>query len=399
MLTRSLRYQCVGSFLFAALSVTIANAQKGGPLDVRACFSDILVDTTVSKSDKNVRYALQQQWNRSMYEEAKRSNTLTAWIDGVTVEDTYAMANIKRVDEMYRIREDYSYSANAALYRASLNPQAKDIITKCLDVLAARRGLGLYWVPWVHNADPTLIDLEFRFQYHPTTTKLHIATKRIDNATVEDDKGSHPTKLFDWSAHNLHPIDYDVLMPYESRFVTLRRKKPGDFVTIQIETTPNLSVTPITIDGEPNPGECHPVMVAVNAMNQPLHVDINDLLIDEDKYLMKDANGRPIPEGNGAAFKISIPLTSQYPDGTDFTGAQITNVICERQGQPQDYMDWTYAPTCCLVRVSGVAEGLNGVCRGWWQNRGRHIKMSIEWQRLGVQCNSHEWAYTNGKWQ
>lgn len=390
----------VASTLLIPTLSAIANAQTGsGPLDVRSCFSNILVDTTISKTDKNVRYALQQQWNRSMFEEAKRSNTLSAWIDGVTVQDTDASTNVKRVEEMYKMQEDYSYSSNAALYRASLNPQAKDIITKCLGSLAAQRGLGVYWVPWVHYDDPTLIDLEFRFQYNPTTTKLHVGTKRIDNATVEDDQGSHPTKLFDWSIHNFHPFDYDVVMPYESRFVTLRRKKPGDAVTIQVETTPNLSITPITIEGEPNPETCQPVMVGVNPMNQPLHVDINGLLIDEDKYLMKDAQGRPIPEGNGAAFKISIPLASQYPEDTDFTGAQITNVICERQGQPQDFMDWTFAPTCCLGRINGVAEGLSGVCRGWWQNRGRHIKMSIDWQRLGVQCTSHEWANASGKWQ
>lgn len=363
----------------------IASAQTGGALDVRACFSNILVDVTIDKSNKNIRYALQQQWSESLYDEARKSNTLTAWIGGATAQDSYETSNIKRVEEMYKMSEDYSYSANSSLYRASLNPQAKAIIFKCLDALAAQQGLGLYWVPWVHYDNPTLIDLELRFQYQPPTTKLYIVTKRIDNATVEDDHGSHPTKLF-------RPNN-NAITASTAKFVTLKRAKPSDAVTIQIETTPNLSVRPITIDAEPNPSSCQ-------LAYQPESATINDLHIDQDNYLMKDQNGNPIREGNGSAFKIAIPLQSQYPDGTDFTGANITNIICERQGLPEDFFDWSNVSQCCLKRVNGFTEkGLTAVCRGWWQNRGRRIKMMIEWQKLGVQCPSHDWAYTNGKWQ
>jgi hypothetical protein len=152
---------------------SIAAAQQGGPVDVSACFSNILVDVTIDKRDKNIRYALQQQWSQSLYDKAQQSNSLTAWIDGASAQDSYETTNIKRVDEMYKMSEDYSYSSNSALYRASLNPQAKAIIFKCLDTLVAAQGLGLYWVPWVHYDDPTLIDLEFRFQYQPTTTIIH----------------------------------------------------------------------------------------------------------------------------------------------------------------------------------------------------------------------------------
>jgi hypothetical protein len=372
------------------LFCTFACAQKGsGPLDVRACFSDILVDTSIDKRDTRVRYAIQEQWSRDLYEAAKQSNTLTAWIDGVTVQDSYETTNNKRLLEMYKMSAEYNFSSNAALYHASLNSQAKDIINRCLDSLAARRGLGLYWVPWVHSEDPTLIDLELRFQYHPTLTPLHVQTKRIDKAVVEDDNRQHPSKLF----------IRDVLMPYESRFVTLKRENPGDTVTVQVVTNPNLSVPPITIEGEAAPQECRPVQVNVNEWNQPLHVEITDLLIDRDEYLMRDPKGNPIPEGNGAAFKIAIPLQSRYPEGTDFTDAQITSVICERIGSPVDYMDWSNAPMCCLGRVNGIVDGLTGICRGWWQNRGRHIKMTIDWQRLGFQCTAHEWKKENGKWQ
>jgi hypothetical protein len=387
------------TFVLTVLGVGAASAQKSGPLDVRSCFSEILVDTTIDKRNTNVRYAIQEQWSKDLFEEAKRSNTLTAWIDGVTVQDSYEAANSKRLHEMYSMAANYNFSSNAALYHASLDPQAKDIITHCLDGLAARRGIGLYWVPWVHSEDPTLVSLELRFQYHPTQTPLHVQTKRIDGAVVEDDDKKHPTKLFDWSVANLHPFDYDVLMPYESRFVTLRRQNPSDTITVEVVTNPNLSVPPITIEGEPKPQTCEPHAFNMNEFNQPLHVEVTDLLIDRDDYLMRDPRGNPIPEGNGAAFRIAIPLQSQYPDGTDFTNAQITNVVCQRIGSPMDFMDWTYAPSCCLVSVTGKAEGLTGVCRGWWQNRGRHIKMSIDWQRLGYQCTSHDWQKgKDGKW-
>jgi hypothetical protein len=353
--------------LFAMFAIP-AYTQQTGPLDVRACFSDILVDVTVNKQDTNVRYAIQQQWSRDLYEAAKRSNTLSAWIDGAEVSDSYEATNTKRLQEMYKMKADYNYSSSSALYHAALNPQAKFIITKCLDSLATTRGIGLYWVPWVHTEDTTLIDLEFRFQYKPVDKPLHIITKRIDNAVVEDDGGKHPTELFGWTI--FHPFYYNVVKPYESKFVTLRRKSPGDAITILVTTDPNLNVTPLTIEGEPQPEVCEPFANTKNAFDQPLHTDVKAILIDEDKWLMKDPQGHPIPEGNGASFRVAYDLRELYPKGEDFTNAQITNVYCERTGSRVDFMDWTYNKTCCAAGETGTQEGLTAVCRGWWQEEG-----------------------------
>lgn len=383
--------------LFLIVSATSVSAQQTGPLDVRACFSSILVDVTVNKQDTNVRYAIQQQWSRDLYETAKRSNTLSGWIDGVEVSDSYEATNTKRLQEMYKMKADYNYSSNSALYHAALNPQAKSIITKCLDSLGATRGIGLYWVPWVHTEDPTLIDLEFRFQYKPLDKPLHVSTKRIDNAVVEDDDGKHPSELFGWTIS--HPFYYNVVMPYESRFLTLRRKSPGDVITINVTTDPNLNVPPITIEGEPQPEDCAPFANTKNAFDQPLHADVKAILVDEDRWLMKDAQGHPIPEGNGVSFRVAYDLPDLYPKDEDFTNAQITNVYCERTGSPVDFMDWTYNKSCCAAGETGTAEGLTAICRGWWQDRGRHINMSIDWQRLGFKCTSHEWKKENGTWK
>jgi hypothetical protein len=130
-------------------------------------------------------------------------------------------------------------------------------------------------------------------------------------------------------------------------------------------------------------------------------MEFNDLRIDQQNYLMVDpVTKKPIVEGNGVSFKIAIPLQSQYPAGTDFTGAKIDNILCARQGQPEDYFDWSGQRMCCLPQVNGFTEnGLTAVCRGWWQNPGRHIKMTIDWEKLGVQCTSPDWAYENGKWK
>jgi hypothetical protein len=62
-------------------------------------------------------------------------------------------------------------------------------------------------------------------------------------------------------------------------------------------------------------------------------------------------------------------------------------------------MDWTYNKTCCLAGETGTAEGLTAVCSGWWQNKGRHIRMAIDWQKMGYKCTPHEWELKNGKWQ
>ncbi len=130
-------------FVFCIETGIEAAAQTFGALDVRSCFSDILVDKSIDKNNVDVRYSLQQQWSRDLYEEAKTSNTLSAWIDGVTAQDSFETSNNRRLQEMYKESLDYKYSSNTSAYRARLNPQARDIITRCLDVLGAKRGIGL----------------------------------------------------------------------------------------------------------------------------------------------------------------------------------------------------------------------------------------------------------------
>jgi Skp family chaperone for outer membrane proteins len=395
------------SSLCIGLSQT-TTAQSFGALDVKSCFSDILVDKSVDKRDVNVRYSLQQQWSRDLYEKAKQSNTLTVWIDGATGQDSYEASNEKRLQEMYKMSLDYNYSSNTAAYRARLNPQAKDIITRCLDSLGAKRGIVLYWVPFVHSDDPTLIDLELRFQYHPTDKPLHVQTKRIDNAEVLDDNHGHPADLFarSWNPLHSHIFDYDELMPYESRFVTLKRKTPADTVTIQITTDPNLSVPPITIEPEPRPQECGPVVITQDDASRPLRVEIPDIAIDNPGYYILNKDGKPSPEGNGVSFRVQENLAALVPPDADMSTAMITNTKCQRWGSPVDYMDWTYPNdkfplnTCCLGEVNNVVapDGLVATCRGWWQNPGRHIKMTIDWQKTGFKCTPHDWKYDNNKW-
>ena len=377
---------------------TQAQGSSGG-LDVRSCFSDILVDRTINKNDVNVRYALQEQWSRDLWEQAKQSNTLALWIDGADISDTYEATNAKRLKEMYMKSVAYDFSDHSSLYRASLNSDAKNVINKCLDTLAARRGIGLYWVPYVHNDDPTIIDLEFRFQYHPTSTPLHVTTKSVTNAVVTDNGGSHPKELFGFQVW--HPINYNALMPYESRFVSLKRMSPGDTITIQITTDPNLSVPPITIEGEPKPQTCEEIPVTEDELKRPLHAEVGDLLTDDPKYRMFDSQGNVIHEGHGDSFKISIDLKSLYPPGTDFSSAIITNVRCSRSGVPEDYFEWTYRSPglCCLPFIDSRPNDLVGVCRGWWELHGRKIRMAIDWQRSGLKCTPHDWKQEKGKWQ
>lgn len=95
--------------------------------------------------------------------------------------------------------------------------------------------------------------------------------------------GEKYDKFFPWILW--HPLDYNAVMPYSSRFVTLRRSKPGDSITIRVSSSPNVNVTPITIEGEPNPESCQPAAVRVDLLNQPLHVDVKGISIDDDKCL------------------------------------------------------------------------------------------------------------------
>ncbi len=369
-----------------------AHADNGGPLSVSSCFSDILVDKQINTQNIDVRNAIHEQWSRDLYDEAKRSNTLAIWVNGVTAQDSYTSSDVHRMKEYFEKNSEFVQSSRISSYRARLNPQAQKIISDCLNAQIIKNGLGLYWIPYVHSDDPTLIDLEFRFQYQPATTRLHILTKHLDNAVVLT-KG-HP------KSDTLFPPTDNVVIAYQNRSVRLKREKPGDKVTIVIETTPNLSIPPIEIEGESDPQICSFGEIRNDEHGNPLHAEVNDILIDEDKWLMKQG-GRPIPEGNGASFKVSIPLDSQYPQGTDFEEASIYQVGCSRQGDPRDFFDWTYDKPgqCCLAAIAGRAEGLNGVCRGWWQNRGRRIKMTIDWQRFGYQCTSHEWKKEGDKWK
>lgn len=66
---------CLLVILSSVALAAPASAQTTGPLDPRSCFSNILVDTTIDKENTDVRYALQQQWSRSLYQEAKQSNS------------------------------------------------------------------------------------------------------------------------------------------------------------------------------------------------------------------------------------------------------------------------------------------------------------------------------------
>ncbi len=224
-----------------------------------------------------------------------------------------------------------------------------------------------------------------------------------------DNNHSHPTELFarSWNPIDLHIFDYDELMPYESRFVTLKRQSPGDAVTIQITTDPNLSVPPITIEPEPKPRDCGPATISTDDAKQPLSKEFRDIAIDDPHYFIFDNNKQPSREGSGVSFRVQEDLAQYLPSDTDPKTVLITNTRCARSGTPADFMDFTYPidkfppNTCCRGWVDNVIapDGLVATCRGWWQDPGRKIQMTIYYQKTVFKCTEHDWEFKNGKWR
>jgi hypothetical protein len=383
--SRFLTLLCLLTIAFAVL-VSPVFAQ-GPVIDIKDCFSEILVDKTHIQTSTELKYALQEEWSQELYEAAKAGGKLNLIIDDVPIGASYDQASEKVNKEKYKRAEDLNYSDNRSLYRASLNQQAGQIINHCLDS-ASRGQFGLSYVPWVHTEDPTLVTLQFF--WHWPDESVEIMTLRVDNATVEDDSKSHPNKLFGWTVR--HPISYDVIDANQSRSVTLKRARPDDDITIVVQTKPDLAIHPITIVGEPKPRKCTPVEVKQDEFGKVFTKNFGP--VDTSTLTAHDANGREIPLGNGRKWIWDVDM-AQYLSNDD----TLTGVDCSKYGVPGDYMDLLGANPPWNSVAPGFVEGHTARCIGWWQNPSRHVTMAVHYSKFGYSCPAYEWTFKNNRWQ
>jgi hypothetical protein len=375
--------------LLAILLVSPRPTLAQGPsINIKDCFSDILVDRTHIVATDDLKYALQEEWSKEMYDKATAGGKLNLIIYDVPIGASYDQASEKVNKERYSRAEDLNYSSYRSLSRAALNPEAKNIINQCLDK-ASRGQLGFSYVPWVHAEDPTLVTLQIF--WHWPDEPISITTQRIDGATVEDNDRSHPNKLFGYSL--LHPWEYNRIDANQSRSVTLKRARPDDNITIVLETSPNIQLPPITIAGEAKPKKCTPIQVSADEFGRPYSKDFGP--VDTSTLTAKDAAGHPIPLGNGAKWVWEVDLAQQgVPED-----ATLTSVLCSKYGVPGDFMDLLGANPPWNVSAPGFIDGKKATCIGWWQNAGRHVTMKVQYSKFGYSCPDHDWILKEGKWQ
>lgn len=180
--------------LFLAFVVPSTQAQFiQSQIDVAACFPRLLQDTRVNLSYENVKLAALSVWSYETYNSLKASGKLPTVIDEIPADASFDVATVA-VQKMFRKNQlNFDREAWSGTWASKLNPDAKDIVSQCIDAqLRTRWGLSSEY----RIMDQWKVKL-FLYWNWPNSTKLVLNTLRLENATVEN--APDPYKLLPYT--------------------------------------------------------------------------------------------------------------------------------------------------------------------------------------------------------
>jgi hypothetical protein len=338
-------------------------AQHGEPIDVSACFSDILVDKTVNLHNERLRYAALSVWNKEMFDSAKQSGTLGILIHDLPVNAGFSSSDELRLKEFYMNHENLKFDESTASATFFLDPQAGEIIKSCVQRMVASN-FGFYTVYYNNTERNTILGLYWNWA--PSTTPLKIRTKNIENAIITDDHGKHPADLlpppwFGWSR-----------LPNSPDFISLERKDPEKSIVITLETDPNVGGQYVVIPPVSHKETCTEEKEPKDHFGTAYHYDAwfhpEQLHVDYD-----DGQGHKY-------FTIQVNI-NDLENGKD---GVISDARCTKATEhaPGDFFELTN---------TGTHTSSTATCQGWWQSLGRLVKISIDWYKVGYKCTPIPW--------
>jgi hypothetical protein len=366
------------SLAFATLVLVSSKllAQNGTPLDASVCFSDLLRNHYDFTQNVDLRYRLFSLWNQDLYEASKEDNSVWTPYGGAS----YGKSTQKILRELQVNNQSIDYNKVTAIHVASLDKQAAGIINHCLDRLTSGYGVSTK----VDIEDARYLNLTIYWR-SPENGPLRFRKQQIFNGIVLDDNRSHPSVPL--AASGWLSRWFDPQIPSgSSRTIRVERTGPYDRVKFSFTVSPDITFEDVFV--EPAPEKV--VYVKTQRANHP----VTDQAYQHEWVAQTwvDNNGlkQTYDDGHGHKhYKMTHEITDLEPDDPT---AVFTYVHCYKYGSPQDFADLDGAVPPYATDALGQGAGTReAICSGWWQESGRSMKMSVQYQTTDFVPQTQRW--------
>lgn len=338
-------------------------------IDPSACFPDLLRDVSITNASDQFKLSYLSILDINNFEAHK--TTAAAMLPGLPAAASFSQFDVRRTREFNLKNLNIESVRKLAIYTFTLNPAAKDIISKCLDTLVAAKGYGFFLIPY--DISERTLNLQFRWRSTDPTGKLSIGDSTLGNAEVFAPRNVPAGRVLPLKAS---------FTGTSSRNVILTRTKVKEPIIIQLD-----DVKPESIDVPPL--VFRPVPAPVSCKREYLSADPNTGV----PYQIKQStpletagvyDNPPVAGKVGARFHITVKL--------DDEDAVVSSVTCSKGSQ--DHMCLDNSPGCDYAGGPVPGNTVNNTtafCAGSSESNPRVVEMVVNYKKPAVTCTTAEW--------